>query len=593
LHAQSFAKRTSAPERLAESFAAVPTAVHAWLWHKLDAMPGFPRIRSISPLRRPGATTRAPSSDGVPPIAAATGSDAGAYIAGAAFVALAAWGRLVLESHTGAPFPFVSAFLAILATAWIGGFGPTFVATLLAAAIAAWSQFLPSPFMPTDAFRGVLGIPSFILAGLSLAAFSGSVRKSLRDARAAAADARARSAELQREIRDHLATQAELRELNERQRMFIATLGHELRNPLAPIRTSLEIVRRSGQATGAAEKSLEVLERQVAILSRLVEDLLDLGRIESGKVALRRADIDLRTVVTAAAESAHADAGLRGRMLEVNLPPDPLYVAGDATRLQQVLGNLLGNAVKFTHPGGRIELTALAEGEEAVVQLRDDGAGIAPALVARIFEPFVQAEYGLEGTRDGLGIGLSLVKGIVELHGGRVEASSEGEGKGAAFVVRLPRVRRPALPVAKSDAPAAKRVPASAAGLRALVVDDNVDAADSLAALLQTEGFATRVLYGGGRVLDSLCEFAPHAVFLDIGMPGLDGYAVARAIRADPRGRAVRLYAVSGWGQAEHIARAREAGFDLHLAKPLDLAALDRALAPVLAAREAAATSPR
>jgi len=384
-----------------------------------------------------------------------------------------------------------------------------------------------------------------------------------------------------------------LRESDRRKTLFLATLAHELRNPLAPIQTSIEIMRRTSPP-GMRGAPLDVMDRQVRLLRRLVDDLLELSRIAEGKIELRRSLVTLASVVETALETVDPIIRSLGRTLTVELPPQPVTLHGDPARLAQMLSNLLNNAAKFTRNGGRIVLACTLEGDETVIEVRDDGMGLAPEMLERIFEPFVQGDPSLTRHTGGLGIGLSLVRTLAEMHGGSVRASSDGLGHGARFTVRLPvaagvpaPVSAPA-PLQRADARSADAAPS---GVRVLVVDDNRDAADSLALLAGTLGAQTLAAYDGVSALVESERFRPDVVFLDIGMPDIDGYAVARELRGRPGGERLYLVAVTGWGQPQDRARAQSAGFDRHFVKPIDEAAVRGALAAARAGRAAGAVA--
>ncbi len=365
-----------------------------------------------------------------------------------------------------------------------------------------------------------------------------------------------------------------LRDADRRKDEFLATLAHELRNPLAPIRNALGFIRHSG-ANGAVEKARAIMERQVTHLVRLVDDLLDVSRITRGKLELRKERIELRAVLDAALEASRPAIEQSGHTLEVSLPDVPIPLEGDSTRLAQVVSNLLNNAAKYTPPGGHIALSAEAEADGALVKVTDDGIGIPPAMLGRVFEMFTQVDRALEKTTGGLGIGLSLVKGLVEAHGGAVEARSEGDGRGSEFIVRLP-IAVPEMTVAAAP-PAARLDPGRP--LRVLVVDDNGDAAETLGQLLELLGHTTRTANDGEEGVAVAEEFRPDVVLMDIGMPRLNGYDAARRIRAQPWGTSMTLVALTGWGQEDDRKKSAAAGFDRHLVKPVEEAALLRVLA--------------
>jgi PAS domain S-box-containing protein len=368
----------------------------------------------------------------------------------------------------------------------------------------------------------------------------------------------------------------ELREADRLKDEFLAMLAHELRNPLAPIRNSLFVMKQPAANGAALTQARDMAERQVGHMARLLDDLLDVSRISRGKIELRKEAVEVAPLLGRTAEALRPQAEERNHELTIALPAGPLRVEADPARLEQVVTNLLTNACKYTDPGGRIGLSAERDGSEAVIRVRDNGIGIAPDLLTRVFDLFVQAERRLDRSQGGVGIGLTLVKRLVEMHGGTVRAHSAGPGQGSEFVVRLPALAEPA-----AGAPARKAEGGeAAAGLprrRVLVVDDNVDAADSLALLLKLSGQETRVAYDGPTALLVAEAFRPQLVLLDIGMPGMDGYEVARRLRE--QGRKVPLVAVTGWGQEEDRRRSREAGFDHHLVKPVDPSALQQLLA--------------
>ena len=374
--------------------------------------------------------------------------------------------------------------------------------------------------------------------------------------------------------------EAELRDANRRKDEFLATLAHELRNPLAPIRNGLQIVRLSPPGAPAAQRALAIMERQLSHMVRLVDDLLDVSRISRGKIELRPQLLDIRAALEAGVEASRPAIDAAGHRLVLNLPHRPLHVQADPTRLAQVFGNLLHNAAKYTPEAGRIDASAACEDGQVVVRVADNGIGIPPAQLAEVFELFSQlAPTGRTPAQAGLGIGLSICKRLVEMHGGSIEARSEGPGKGTEFAVRLP--------LADCGEPCSLPVPAEtdlqAPGRRVLVVDDNRDAADTLAGMLQLLGHDARCAYSGDEALVLGRDYRPHVVFCDIGMPGMDGYELVRRWRTERGlGRAL-LVAVTGWGSAEDRQRAHAAGFDRHLAKPVGEAAVLEVLAAPLA----------
>jgi PAS domain S-box-containing protein len=363
-----------------------------------------------------------------------------------------------------------------------------------------------------------------------------------------------------------------LREADRRKDEFLAVLAHELRNPLAPLRTALQLMRPTADAVPGIEAERAMAERQVIHLARLVDDLMDISRITKGKIELRREPLELGEVVRRSVESARPALEQRGHALRVELPPGPVPVVGDPTRLEQVFGNLLRNAAKYTEPGGHVRIVAGREGDSACVRVEDNGIGIAPETLPHIFDMFVQAGTNPSRAQGGLGIGLSLVHSLVALHGGSITARSEGPGRGSTFTVRLPMPQPDAAEGAVAPArvaPASDEAPPMRRR-RILVVDDNVDAATSLAKLLtMLYDQEARTAHDGPAALAAADEFRPDVILLDIGMPGMDGYEVARRLRARPEFAGTSLVALTGWGQEQDRARSRAAGFDHHLVKPI------------------------
>jgi PAS domain S-box-containing protein len=370
-----------------------------------------------------------------------------------------------------------------------------------------------------------------------------------------------------------------LREADRRKEEFLAVLSHELRNPLAPIQTSLYLMGQAGLTGAELERERAVVERQVQHLTRLVNDLLDVSRISRGRIELETKVVVLSEAIAEVADATRSQIDERRQELLVTLPERPIRLEADPTRLEQILLNLLTNASKYTDFGGRIGLSAERDGDVVVVRVRDTGIGISPEMLPRIFEMFVQGERRLDQARGGLGIGLSLVKNLVEKHGGSITAQSEGPGMGSEFAVRLPVL--PEAPAAAFDAPLPARgdVPGVVARRRILVVDDNTIAADSLGRMLDLVlGQDVRVVYDGASALDLVETFRPEIVLLDLGMAAMDGYEVAMRLRERPECAGTRIIAVTGWGQEEDRRRTRQMGFELHLAKPVDAEALKELL---------------
>ncbi len=349
---------------------------------------------------------------------------------------------------------------------------------------------------------------------------------------------------------------------------FLSMLAHELRNPLAPIRNAVQILRLKCAHDPELTQIRDLIDRQVQQLIRLVDDLLDISRITRGKIRLQTEPVDVATVVTRAVETNRPLIDTRRHELTVTLPVESLRVEGDLVRLAQVLGNLLNNAAKYTEDGGHIWLTAERDGTEAVLRVRDTGVGIPPDMLASIFELFTQVDRTLDRSQGGLGIGLTLVRRLVEMHGGRVQVHSEGPGQGAEFVVRLPALVGERRSVATANGIVSSL--ARCGPVRVLVVDDNHDAADSLALLLRLGGHEVRICHDGATAVAVAAADRPRLVLLDIGLPGMDGYAVARQLRQLPELAGTVLVALTGYGQAEDVRRSHEAGFDHHLVKPAD-----------------------
>ena len=372
-----------------------------------------------------------------------------------------------------------------------------------------------------------------------------------------------------------------LREADRNKNDFMAMLAHELRNPLAPIRNGLHIMQLAGNDAAMELEARCMMERQIGHMARLIDDLLDVSRITKGKIELRKERLDLATVVQDAADAIRPLIDASGLALDIALPPKPIVVHADRTRLAQVFSNLLNNSAKYTDPGGHVWLSLERMGTDAVVRVKDDGMGIPAAILPRIFEMFTQADRSLERSRSGLGIGLSLVQGLVEMHGGTVEARSNGPGTGSEFIVRL------------SVAVAAAREPQQSADhgeddtqafsrFRILVVDDNKDSAISLAMMLKIMGHETRCAHDGIEAIELATGFRPDVVLLDIGLPRLNGYETCRRMRQQAWGARAVLIALTGWGHDEDKRCSREAGFNFHMVKPVDPAALEKLLSGLL-----------
>jgi PAS domain S-box-containing protein len=375
------------------------------------------------------------------------------------------------------------------------------------------------------------------------------------------------------DITQRKAAEQTLHEASRAKDVFIATLAHELRNPLAPIRTGLEILKKDAGNGAPSQRARDIIERQLVHMIRLIDDLLDISRISRGKIRLEKSRLPLRTVIESALETSRPGVEAGRHQLVLDLPDEPIQLDADFTRLAQAVANLLNNAAKYTPAGGRILLKVRREGREAVIAVQDNGVGIPPGQLERVFQLFAQVGRTIDRSQGGLGIGLSLVRSLVELHGGSVTAQSGGAGQGSTFTIRVPCVPPGDAPAA---APAAALAPAGGRdGLRVLLADDNVDAADTMSAVLEMSGHEVCTVYSGRQALEAAPGFAPEVMLLDIGMPGMSGYELAQQLRADPRYDNTVLVALTGWGSETDKAQAMAAGFDHHLTKPVNLHALE------------------
>jgi PAS domain S-box-containing protein len=371
-----------------------------------------------------------------------------------------------------------------------------------------------------------------------------------------------------RDISERIRVEEELRAADRRKDALVATLAHELRNPLAPIRYATRLLE-PGVPLEMAADARRMIDRQLAQMTRLLDDLLDVSRISRGALQLRREVLDLREVIQRAVAAARPVAQASQLSVDLQLPTVPLLITGDATRLEQVLGNLLNNAIKYGNPGGHIYVAVETDHAELIVRVRDDGIGIPADLLPQVFDMFVQAEPAGSRAAGGLGIGLSLARELVQLHDGRIDAASEGPGRGSEFVVHLPRAAE--LPaVTESVAQPEKVTALGSAGVLVLIVDDNADAADALSSVLTLAGFKTQVAYTATEALAKAARQHPEIVLLDIGLPDMSGHQVAQRLRAQPWGTDLQLIAITGWGQEYDRHRSLEAGFDQHLTKPVD-----------------------
>jgi signal transduction histidine kinase/CheY-like chemotaxis protein len=449
-------------------------------------------------------------------------------------VTVAAFQHLVVPHLNIAPF--VLLYFGVTLTSWLGGPGPGVVSALVSGPIGNF-LFIPlSGNFNTDA-TSLLATILFGVTAAAIAVLTGSLRTEGR-----------------------------------RKDEFLAVLSHELRNPLAPIRTSLTIIDRA-PGSDQAKRALCIIDRQSAHMARLVDDLLDHARISSGKVRLRRERVELNALLRRVGEDCRVRFDVEGVALDVVTAADELWVDGDQTRLAQAIGNLLHNAVKFTPAGGRVVLATRRSDEDrrVVISVRDTGCGIAPELLRKIFLPFRQADLPLDRGKAGLGLGLPLARTLIKMHGGSLVARSEGAGQGAEFVINLPLVESRATGLAAGGTGVAER-------RRILLIEDNVDAAATLCDVLELNGHQVEVAHTGEDGLRKARSLVPDVILCDIGLPGMDGYAVARAVRADSTLRRALLVATTGYALPEDRRRALEAGFDLHMAKPLDAQSLQRTI---------------
>lgn len=357
-----------------------------------------------------------------------------------------------------------------------------------------------------------------------------------------------------------------LSDLHRRKDEFLAMLSHELRNPMSAIFNALHVLRLEEAGNPIQQRAKRVIERQVGQLAHLVDDLLEVSRVITGGIQLHQEQLEMRGIVDRAVESVRPLIDRHRHELSVSLPAEPIWLQGDPTRLEQVVVNLLNNAAKYTDDGGQIRLSLQQEGREAVLRVRDNGIGVTTELLPRIFDLFTQADRTLDRSQGGLGIGLSLVQRLVELHGGRVEAQSAGLGQGSEFIVRLPALTE----AIEASVSVEALKPHSQSSSRVLVVDDNLDAADMLAMMLQMFGHEVRAVYSGQAALETVIEYQPDVVLLDIGLPEMNGYEVAWHLRQQPQTKDVWLIAITGYGQETDRQRSQEAGFDHHLVKPVE-----------------------
>jgi signal transduction histidine kinase len=491
--------------------------------------------------------------------------------------------RWLLDPLLGNLLPFLFACLAVVVVAWHGGFGPSFVALVLGFLTAAYCFLSPRYCLAESLAGHPLQSSGFLFLGLTIGLFSEALRVARLKALALADEAVRQRCELEQEVAQRQRLEEELHQRAEelaqadrRKDEFLAMLGHELRNPLAPIRNAIQVMQMLGPPDPQLRWARDVIDRQVRQMARLVDDLLDVSRISRGKITLNREVVELAGIIERAVESSRSLLEVRRHQFAELMPPEKIWLEADPARLAQVVANLLNNAAKYTEAGGQIRLAVAREGGAAVVRVQDNGMGIPADFLPHVFDLFTQGDRSLARSEGGLGIGLTLVKSLVEMHGGSVEAHSQGPNQGSEFVVRLPILAAPPARVAQeqhngTDHPVSRP-------RRVLVVDDNTDSAESLDRLLGLQGHEVRTAHDGPTALRVAQMFGPEVVLLDIGLPQMDGYEVARQLREQIGLRQVVLVALTGYGQEEDRRKAAEAGFDAHLTKPADPAALHRLL---------------
>jgi len=482
---------------------------------------------------------------------------------GLTVVALAV--RAALDRPFGNQLPYISFFLAVTATAYLAGFAPSLLASVLGYFAARWF-FIEPRFTLHPPYPGVrLNTAAYFFGSALVCGMSAIASRARARMGAAAAELAHRQVQLEAEVVERQAVEQALRDTDRRKDEFLAVLSHELRNPLAPIRNAQHVLEHADPASEQAARARAVIGRQVEHLTRMVDDLLDVTRIARGKVRLRCAPVELRVLVQRTVEDHEAALATVQLGVEVQLPGRPAWVSGDATRLAQVIGNLLQNAAKFTPAGGRVVVGMEEHPATGVVRVfvRDTGLGFDREMQGRLFEPFVQGDEGLDRARGGLGLGLALVKGFVELHGGTAAAYSDGPGRGCEFSFTLPLEPAPSAPEETSPARSA-----GANARRVLVIEDSEDAAATLCDVLELAGHQVDIASNGPAGIELARRVHPDVVLCDIGLPGMSGYDVARALRAAPVHFGGKLVALTGYASPQDVKRAVDAGFDQHVAKP-------------------------
>ncbi|MGQ0647178.1 MAG: ATP-binding response regulator [Gemmatimonadaceae bacterium] len=497
-----------------------------------------------------------------------------AYVAATFGPVAAAVIRLSLNDVLGAGSPFLFFILAVMAAAWLGGWRPGLLAMVVSAPLGM--VLIVQPDVPPWQFGQSewIAIGSFFTVGVLIAGLSEALHR-------ARERVEARTRDLQLEMRERRAIEENLREMGRRKDEFLAVLAHELRNPLTPIVNAAALLHAREDADPIIGQAAQLIDRHSNHMVHLIDDLLDVARIERGSFELRRAHCDVQRIVEAAVDYCRPAVKEKGHALDVRLPEHPLYVEGDELRLVQLVANLVHNASAYTAPGGHIRVVVTAEQTDLVIRVRDNGDGIAPQRLEHIFQMFARGVRQASAS-GGLGIGLALVRQITELHGGKVHALSDGEGKGSEFVVRLPGAsvgHGPADP-APSELESVTES-ADMRRLRVLAVDDNPDLLDSLAMVLRLLGHEVEVAATGESALALMESQRPDVVLVDVGMPGMNGYEVAGHARLHSWGAQLTLVAMTGWGRSEDRERALKAGFDRHVVKPLDLERLKSLLASI------------
>jgi signal transduction histidine kinase len=463
--------------------------------------------------------------------------------------------RWFLDPWLGFQVPYATLYGAVAISVWFGGLGPAVVSMVLGYAVVNIKYVSPVGTLSINTPDDGISLALFALSASLVVVLGEAMRRARDRYRVSELEVKKRALELQR--------------ANRKKSEFLAVLSHELRNPLAPLRTGLALLDlQRGDPAGTAE-TRAMMERQVGQLARLIDDLLDVSRIDRGKLEMRRERLALEGVLKTALDTARPNIAAKGHSLRVTWPKAPLFVDGDPVRLSQVVSNLLNNAAKFTPPGGRIELAADEEDGKAWIRVRDDGIGIAKDRLEEVFEMFVQLDASYAASTGGLGLGLTLARSIVERHGGTIEARSDGPGTGADLIVRLPLAAVPEVVVTPAE-----KIPPQRR--RVLVVDENVDAAQTLAQYLRMDGHRVESAVDGEGALRIAEVLHPEVAFIDLNMPRMDGTEVARRLRRTPWGRDAALIALTGMGQQADIARTREAGFDEHITKPADLQLVSR-----------------